>query len=63
GLTPEGCLNSWIHFNNYCYQFHTTGQNKVHFDTAKGICITKGATLVTLWKKEEFDFVTDKLKK
>ena len=60
-LTPEGCEESWVYFEDFCYSF-ITGQ--VHFDTAREICSTiKQSTLVTLWKKMEYTFVTEHLKK
>lgn len=57
-LGPEGCRRGWYHFNDFCY---LVVDAHVHFDSAKAICMVKGATLTSLWGKDEIEFLTNLL--
>ncbi|OWF56793.1 snaclec rhodocetin subunit alpha-like [Mizuhopecten yessoensis] len=58
GMTKEGCELGWTHHKRFCYQFNV---HPVEFITAREICSTKDAQLVSIWNFAEEEFVLDKL--
>jgi len=57
----HSCDDGWIYFQGKCYLVHSKMDRlkKITFADVKQICKEKGASLVSIKSKKEYDFLTD----